>query len=49
MLDSVIGLLGFPEGYEFLAVWVTALIVCFVFINLLSVIVGILKSVGGFK
>lgn len=49
MLDTVIDLLGFPEGYEFLGMWVSALIVCFVFINLLSVIVGIFKSVGGFK
>ena len=49
MLESIIEMFGFPEQYEFLAYWISALVACFVFINLLSILSGIFKSVGGFK
>ena len=49
MLQSVIDMLGLPEGYEFIGTWVALLIVCFVLINLLSIIAGILRQIGGFK
>ena len=49
IIDEILAILGLGNDYWFVAVWIAALLLCFVFYNLLSIFMSIFRGVGGWK
>lgn len=49
IVDEIMAILGLNSEYWFIGVWIAALLLCFVFYNLLSLLMSFFRGVGGWK
>ena len=49
IVDQILAILGLSNEYWFIAVWISAILMTFVFYNLMSLFAMLFRNIGGWK